>query len=284
MRKQIHVYISPTTPKAIGKLCWRSHTHTHTQKYPHTPQHDRPSRYVAFLSGFCELTCKFSADSSLAPDPHTCCIFCLSLARWWWHARGFDNSYFLFGGWCRELAHWQLGRGRKSFQDGVFLCVKSSWVCWKELLCKPFLQYFSPGCTERTVMRSGLSLLLLMFALTQEDIHYNYGAGKSPWSHVYVCGRLRAKLTDTHSEGPNVRALCGWVSSVGERAVSDRERVRKGSVDFHISQCRRQDLGLHVSLSLFFLTLCVAFSFRRSRVSLRRGVCCDCMDTNHLRR
>lgn len=48
-----------------------------------------------------------------------------------------DNSYFLFLHWCREPAYWQLGKGRKSFQDGVFLCAKSSSVC--VLLCKPFL-------------------------------------------------------------------------------------------------------------------------------------------------
>ncbi|KAI7806606.1 hypothetical protein IRJ41_008834 [Triplophysa rosa] len=40
----------------------------------------------------------------------------------------FDNSCFLIRLRCREPAHWQLGKGRKSFQDGVFLCVKSNGV------------------------------------------------------------------------------------------------------------------------------------------------------------
>lgn len=53
-----------------------------------------------------------------------------------------DNNYFLFLRWCREPAYWQLGKGRKSFQDEVFLCAKSSsgvCVCVCGLLCKPFL-------------------------------------------------------------------------------------------------------------------------------------------------
>lgn len=62
--------------------------------------------------------------------------------------------------------------------------------------------------------------------------------------------------------------------------MSDRERVRKGSLGFDISQCRRQGLGLDVSV----FALGVSFSIRRSCISLPRGVCCDCMDMNHLKR
>lgn len=68
---------------------------------------------------------------------------------------------------------------------------------------------------------------------------------------VYVCGRLRAKLTDTHSEGPASRAQREGVLRLSERrvhacarVVSDCEPVRKGSVDFDISQCLWQGLGL----------------------------------------
>lgn len=100
---------------------------------------------------------------------------------------------------------------------------------------------------------------------------------------VYVCGRLRAKLTDTHSEGPasrpDARACCGWVRV---RALSDRERVWKGSVDFDISQCRWQGLGLDMwklSLSLaecFFSAKCLPWLYGceslKASVRLRRVV------------
>lgn len=84
---------------------------------------------------------------------------------------------------------------------------------------------------------------------------------------MYVCGRLRAKLTDTHSEGPASRAQREGVLRLSERrvhacvracarVVSDCEPVRKGSVDFDISQCLWQGLGLDMGeLSLARVSL-----------------------------
>lgn len=64
-----------------------------------------------------------------------------------------------------------------------------------------------------------------------------------------MCGRLRAKLTDTHSEGPASRVQREGVLRLNERRVhacvrvgSDCEPIRKGSVDFDISQCLWQGL------------------------------------------